>query len=154
MEIFEKSLLKYVDNKKKIPWETGISLGSDILNENQLISKENHFLFVQKLEAATKKFGPYYIIAPDVALLHVAPQTYMKQNSISLTCFKKPILFPGDKKVHFCLALLAIDNNSHLETLSKVATLFSNEKFINDLKKVKNQNGLEVLIERFSKEND
>lgn len=149
MQIFEKSLIKYIDNSKKIPWEEGIARGSEILNESKIINKQNHLSFLQDLKDATNQFGPYYIISPDVALLHISPKSYMKQNSISLTCFKKPIVFPGNKKVHFCLALLATDGNSHLEILSNVASLFSNELFINKLKKIKNQSGLENLIEEF-----
>jgi PTS system ascorbate-specific IIA component len=88
----------------------------------------------------TIRLGPYYILAPYIALGHISPDSSILQNSLSLTIFSKPIPFKDDTNhdVKFLFVLTSFDGNSHMEIMSNFASLISNELFRSNLHKVKN----------------
>ncbi|AEM68761.1 PTS sugar transporter subunit IIA [Mycoplasma putrefaciens] len=146
--LFKKELIDYID-KKVDSWEQGVEIASQLLIQNGYVDNS----YPKEIIKITKQNGPYYIVAPKIALLHLTPKPEWKENVISLTVFKEPIIFKNESRYHvnFCLALLAKDNSSHIDILQKFALLFNNQEFIEQLEKIKNKKDLELVLEKYDK---
>lgn len=82
--------------------------------------------------ASTEKTGPYYVLAPKLALAHVNPGPYNKQVGLSLVLFKTPVAFSNEPRhdVQLLFTLSALDSTSHMNKLMKFAQLFSNQTLV------------------------
>lgn len=146
MKLFEKNMIDYVDSPVA-DWEQGVELGSQLLISNKYVGQD----YIDEIIKITAEHGPYYIIAPHIALLHVAPKENTKANAISFTYFKNPIKFKAEEHYHvnFCLALLAKDNSSHMDILQAVAMLFTNQDFLNELQKCSSKKELIKVFKKY-----
>lgn len=73
----------------------------------------------------TKEFGPYYIIAENLALIHARPTDGVIQKQIAITLLKEPVYFESDGyPVRILIALAATDPDSHLETMRVLSSIF------------------------------
>ncbi|ACU78345.1 PTS sugar transporter subunit IIA [Mycoplasma mycoides] len=148
--LFKEKLVTYIDTKIT-SWQQAIQIANQLLINNHYIDDN----FSKELIELTNKLGPYYIIAPQIALLHLTPKEEWKNknNAISLTVFKEPVVFKDDMKYHvkYCLSLFAKDNYSHIDLLEKFANLFSNKDFLNELEKVKNTQDILLVLQKYDK---
>lgn len=79
----------------------------------------------------TEKLGPYYVIAPDIALPHARPEQGVIQKAMSVLLLKEPIRFSEDgHDVRLLIALAATDSQSHLESLVTLSQLLSDEDLL------------------------
>ncbi|WP_425379739.1 PTS sugar transporter subunit IIA [Spiroplasma endosymbiont of Stenodema calcarata] len=146
MKIFNKKLLQYI--KKPIKkWEEAIKVGSNLLIENNYVQND----FPTKIIKITNDLGPYYILAPKLALLHIMPDSTILKTGISFTYFKIPVAFQEEKKYHikYCLALSAEDNFSHIELLQQIAKLFAKKEFLTDIKKCSSTIELINIVKKY-----
>ncbi|WP_025734157.1 PTS sugar transporter subunit IIA, partial [Williamsoniiplasma luminosum] len=67
MQIFKEELIQF--NKKATDWKNAIKIASKPLLKNGYINEN----FVPNLISETKRLGPYYILAPNLALGHISP---------------------------------------------------------------------------------
>lgn len=146
MQLFNKNMIDYIDSPVA-DWKQGVVLASQLLINNKYVGQE----YVEEIISITAEHGPYYIIAPKIALLHVAPKPNVKENAISFTYFKNPIIFKTDEHYHvqFCLALLAKDNSSHMDILQAVALLFTNQNFLADLNQCQSKKALVKILKKY-----
>lgn len=97
----------------------------------------------------TEKYGAYYVLCPDVALIHARPEDGVIQKQLAVTLVKKPVTFPGkEDTVRLFITLAAEDSNSHLEALQQLAELLSDDERI---KKCAEMTDSESLYAEFSK---
>ncbi|WP_347938187.1 PTS sugar transporter subunit IIA [Mycoplasma feriruminatoris] len=148
--LFKKELVTYIDTKID-SWQQAIYVANDLLLKNDYVDND----FSKEIIELTNQIGPYYIIASQIALLHLTPKDKWKDknNAISLTVFKHPIDFKEEKRYHvkYCLSLFAKDNHSHIDLLQKFATLFNNKEFLNELEKVQNTQDLLLVLQKYDK---
>lgn len=71
----------------------------------------------------TEKHGPYYIIAPNVALIHALPEDGVVDNQIAVTMLKKPVSFDADRTAKLLITLAAKNSSDHLNALQKIGEL-------------------------------
>ncbi|WP_368487191.1 PTS sugar transporter subunit IIA [Spiroplasma sp. DGKH1] len=148
MKLFNKKLINYTDQPVS-DWQTGVHLGSQLLINHGYVTPD----FPTKVIKITDELGPYYVIAPQLALLHINVDPAILKTGISFTYFKNPIIFKDEPKYHvnFCLALAAVDGNSHMGLLQAVATLFTNQQFLQELKNCSSQKELVKIIKKYDK---
>lgn len=76
----------------------------------------------------TEKMGPYYVIAPQIAIPHARPEQGVIKKAMSILLLKEPIKFSEDGfEVRLLIALAATDSQSHLESLVTLSNLLSDE---------------------------
>lgn len=81
---------------------------------------------------STKATGPYYVLAPKLALAHVIPGSYNKKVGLSLILFKKAVQFSDQSRhdVNLLFTLSALDGESHMNKIMKFAQLFSDPNVV------------------------
>lgn len=139
----EKSIKVNLEAKD---WKEAILLSCKPLIDSGAIKKE----YYDDIIKSTKEFGPYYILAPGLAMPHAQNGPNVIRNSFSLITLKNPILFEGDdREVNILITLAAKSPEIHTaEALPQVAAAFEDEKVINE---VANANSKEEIIKIFSK---
>ncbi len=81
-----------------------------------------------------EKLGPYIVIADDIALPHARPEQGVRGTQISITLFRQGVQFEGrDTTARLFVTLAAKDNNQHLESLSQISELLSDEDVIDQI---------------------
>ncbi|HCM87138.1 MULTISPECIES: PTS sugar transporter subunit IIA [Enterococcus] len=100
-------------------WQQAVKLASEPLLKQGFITQE----YIQSMINSVKEHGPYMVIADYFALMHTRPGEGVIQQSMSLLVVKEPVDMMN-KPVKIFLILAAKDNQSHLESLQKIMTIF------------------------------
>lgn len=118
-------LIDSVDN-----WQQAVQYCAEPLLSEHLIEPS----YVECIFQTHQEIGPYYVIAPQIAMPHSRPEDGANEQALSLVVLKQGINFGSDNDpVHIILMLAAKDSKSHLEMLSVVAELLSNEEAVQQI---------------------
>lgn len=76
-----------------------------------------------------QKLGPYYVLAPGLAMPHARPEEGAKGLGLSLLKLQRGVSFGADEfdPVDIIIMLAAPDKHSHIEMISALAELFSSD---------------------------
>ena len=104
--------------------------------------------YIDSMIESVKNLGPYIVIMPQFALAHASPCEAVKKSDISLITLEKPVDFGStNDPVFVILCLACTDSSSHLEHLSKIASLLMEEGRINEIIKAKDENEIVRLFQ-------
>lgn len=112
-------------------WHEAIEKASQPLLENKSISLK----YVTAMEDSVKKFGPYIVIGPGIALAHARPEDGVSKLDVSVASLAEPIKF-GNKTndpVKIIFVLSAIDSYSHLNILKAIVNLINKPNKVEEL---------------------
>ncbi|WP_308644289.1 PTS sugar transporter subunit IIA [Oceanotoga sp.] len=121
-------------------WEQAVRISGELLLKNKSI-KENYIL---KMIENVKKYGPYIVISPGIALAHAESSDDVLKNDISMIILKNAVKF-GNKAndpVKIIISFSAKESKSHLKILSKLSEIMDNKDFY---KKITNINKSEEI---------
>ena len=125
-------------------WEEAVSAAAQPLIRDGAIEQE----YVDAIIACIKEYGPYIVIAPDIALPHAKGGVGVKETSIAFLKVKQPVHFSDsaehDARLLFVLA--SVDDNAHLDMLQKLVDVLSDEAFVERLLDVDSVDGLIGLL--------
>jgi Phosphotransferase system mannitol/fructose-specific IIA domain (Ntr-type) len=98
-----------------------------------------------------RKLGPYYVIAPGLAMPHARPEEGAKGMGLSLLKLTQGVSFDADEHdpVDLIIMLAAPDNHSHIEMISALAELFSSENDLAELHQANTLEDIKNIISRF-----
>lgn len=130
-------------------WKEAIRIASKPLLKNHSIQEKYVDAMIQNVE----QFGPYIVLAPQIAFAHARPEQGVNQTDISLTVSKQPIAFSEDTKHHCKLIFVfsAADNESHLQLLTELSTFLSNDENVQNLL---NANSVEEIYQTIQSQED
>lgn len=129
-------------NKEAKDWEEAIKLATSPLEKSGAITSN----YYKEIIKNTKEYGPYYIIAKEVAMPHARPEAGVIRDSFSLLTLKKPVDF-GEEKISILIVLAATSAEKHNEWgLVQVADLFEDESIIEKIKDAKDESEILNLI--------
>lgn len=81
-----------------------------------------------------EKLGPYIVIADHIALPHARPEQGAIETQISITLFRQDFEFEGrETPARLFVTLAAKDNEKHLDALSKISELLSDEEVVEQI---------------------
>lgn len=90
--------------------------------------------YVDAIIENTEKYGPYYVIAPNIALPHARPEQGVLRKQLAVLLLRKPIKFSQDGfDVRLLITLAASDSESHLQTLAKLSEVLSDDDLIGQI---------------------
>ena len=74
--------------------------------------------------------GPYYVLAPGIAMPHARPEQGVNQLGLSMLLVKQGVNFNSQENdpVYLITLLAASDSTSHIEMLTQLAALFGESK--------------------------
>jgi PTS system ascorbate-specific IIA component len=82
----------------------------------------------------TEKFGPYYVLCENLALIHASSDQGALKTQLSITLLKEPIKFKkGGLDVRVLVVLVATDSESHLSAMQAVSRIFTDDTLVQQL---------------------
>ena len=111
--------------------EHAIELAGDLLVSSGRVTPDYTTAMVGVLET----HGPYFVIAPGIAIAHSKPSDSVLSSGLSLVTLAEPIIFgnAANDPVRLIIGLCAIDHDSHIEILAELSSLLSDDQTVNNL---------------------
>ena len=111
--------------------EHAIELAGALLVASGRVTPEYTTAMVEVLDT----HGPYFVIAPGIALAHAKPSESVLATGLSLVTLAEPIVFGNEANdpVKLVFGLCAVDHDSHIQMLGELSTLLSNNESVNIL---------------------
>lgn len=73
-----------------------------------------------------EKYGPYFVLAPDLALLHARPEQGVVKQQLAVTVCRHGVVYKEDQVPTRVLVTLAAENpNDHIDVMRVLATMFA-----------------------------
>lgn len=97
------------------------------------------------------QLGPWYVLAPGLAMPHARPEEGAKGLGLSLLKLEQGVSFGAGEfdPVNLIIMLAAPDKHSHIEMISALAELFSSDTALEELHQAKTREEIKNIIERF-----
>ncbi|MBS0907965.1 PTS sugar transporter subunit IIA [Tatumella sp. JGM118] len=106
-------------------WQQAIELAGEPLLREGVISRR----YIEEIIAEHRRTGPYYVLAPGVAMPHSRPENGSHGIGLSLLVVKDGVAFgsDGNDPVRLIFLLAAKDADSHISLISSLAELLDDE---------------------------
>lgn len=97
------------------------------------------------------RLGPYYVLAPGLAMPHARPEEGAKGLGLSLLKLEQGVSFGSEEfdPVDIIIMLAAPDKHSHIEMISALAELFSSDEDLDKLHQTTSLEEIKAIIARF-----
>lgn len=123
MEVLKEKNCRIIDEAKT--WKDAVRIAINPLEEEGDVNP----CYKEEVIKNVEELGPYFILAPGIAMPHARPEQGAVRTQIAITLLRNPVIFTeGEEPVHLLIALAAADNNSHLETLSRIAEVLQDDE--------------------------
>ena len=128
-------------------WPQALEICARPLLEMNVIAPE----YITAIVEQHHKLGPYYVLAPGLAMPHARPEEGAKGLGLSLLKLKEGVSFGAGEfdPVDVIVMLAAPDKHSHIEMISALAELFSSDEDMAQLHRANTQEEIKAIIERF-----
>jgi PTS system ascorbate-specific IIA component len=141
-EMIQQKNIQIIDEVSD--WKEAISLAVLPLVENGYVESR----YVDSIIENTEKYGPYYVIAPNIALPHARPEQGVLKKQLGILLLRNPIKFSNDGyDVRLLITLAASDSESHLQTLAKLSDILGDDDLIG---KILGASGVEEIYRLFT----
>ena len=111
-------------------WEGAITAAVSMLEADQRVTAE----YLSRVLAANQEHGPYFVIAPGIAIAHAAPGPDVLTTGMALLRLEQPVVSgSANDPVRLLFAFCAVDSHSHIELLSRFAEIMSASGNMNTL---------------------
>lgn len=108
--------------------------------------------YVEAIFKSTEKFGPYYVLAPEIAMPHASSEDGVNEKQISLLVLKNSIKFsPDGYDVRLIFVLATPDSHSHLQMLRDLSEVFSDEETIQEIIAMNEPQDISTLLNKFER---
>ena len=107
-------------------WQEAVKIGVDLLVEAEVVEPR----YYQAILDGVERFGPYFVIAPGLAMPHGRPEEGVKKNGFALVTLKTPLAFNHEDNdpVDILITLAAVDARTHQEDgIMQIVNLFEDE---------------------------
>ena len=106
-------------------WVDAITKAVTPLIENGFVEPR----YIQGIIDNTNQYGPYYVLAPDIALPHARPEQGVIKKQLGVTLLRHPVKFsPDGYDVRLLITLAASDSEGHLEALKMLSEVMMDEE--------------------------
>jgi mannitol operon transcriptional antiterminator len=128
-ELITKDMIQILE--EAADWEEAIRLATRPLLEGGYVRED----YVKAMIDNIKKFGPYVVMGPKVAIPHARPENGVNKIGMSLLLLKKGVAFSieGEERIQIIIVLAARDNETHLQALAQLSALLLEEENIENL---------------------
>jgi PTS system ascorbate-specific IIA component len=112
-------------------WKEAIQVaGRPLLNEGAISQQYIDVIIQQKQD-----IGPYFVIAPRIAMPHARPEQGAIKLGLSIVKLATPVKFDADENdpVDAVFMFSAPDSNSHIEMISQLAEVLSDDETMSRL---------------------
>lgn len=134
-EFVEKKHYKFAESAKD--WKDAICMSCEVLEADGTVETN----YKEDIIKCVEKYGPYIVIMPGLAMPH--SQEFAEgvhKTEIAFMKLEQPVSFdPGDpeKDVTLFFTLASCDPQQHLDNMSRLADMLSNDALVKELKNAK-----------------
>jgi PTS system ascorbate-specific IIA component len=90
--------------------------------------------YLDEVLAANQKLGPYFVVAPGIAIAHAAPGVGVLETGMALLRLEQPVISGSNNDpVRLVFAFCSVDADSHVELLASFARVMTAEGNVNRL---------------------
>lgn len=130
-------------------WRQAVRLGVDLLVAAGVVEPR----YFQAIMDGVAQHGPYFVLAPGLAMPHGRPEEGVLKTGFALVTLKTPVCF-GDAEndpIDILITLAAVDAQVHQEVgIMQVVTLFEDEANFDRLRACRNAQQVLDLINQTS----
>ncbi|MDX7991826.1 PTS sugar transporter subunit IIA [Xenorhabdus littoralis] len=143
--LLTSDVIQWVSSAKD--WREAIAIACQPLIDNGSIESD----YVDAIYRSHEEIGPYYIIGPGIAIPHARPEQGVNRLALSLTVFHQGVVFGSENNdpVKLLIVFATTDSNSHIEVLAELASLFDDQKEIDQLIHSSSQNEIFSIIQGY-----
>ncbi|MEL4012787.1 PTS mannitol transporter subunit IIA [Dryocola clanedunensis] len=103
--------------------------------------------YIQAIKNTTLETGPYYILAPFIAMPHARPECGAIKTGLSLTLLKTPVAFgENNEPVKLLIGLSAADSDDHIGAIQALSEMFCEESQIEALLNANDERQLRDIL--------
>lgn len=103
-------------------WEEAVHVAVKPLVDGGYVTQA----YIDGIIENTHKYGPYFVLAPNLALLHARPEQGVVHQQLAVCVLKKGVVFKeGDDPVGVLVTLAAENPNDHIDVMRQLATMFA-----------------------------
>ncbi|MFK3662402.1 PTS ascorbate transporter subunit IIA [Scandinavium sp. NPDC088450] len=127
-------------------WQEAVKVGVDLLVAADVVEPR----YYQAILDGVAAFGPYFVIAPGLAMPHGRPEEGVKQTGFALVTLKTPLVFNHEDNdpVDILITLAAVDANTHQEVgIMQIVNLFEDEANFDRLRACRTEQDVLDLID-------
>jgi PTS system ascorbate-specific IIA component len=111
-------------------WEVALTQAVALLEADLRVTPE----YLTAVLAANQKLGPYFVVAPGIAIAHAAPGAGVLETGMALLRLDKPVVSGSNNDpVKLVFAFCATDADGHVELLASFARVMTSEENMNKL---------------------
>ena len=104
-------------------WQEAVAIGTASLEAAGVVTEA----YYHAILANVAELGPYFLLAPGLAMPHARPENGVLQNGFALVTLKTPVCFgnPDNDPVDLLITMAAVDAQAHNDVgLMQVVALF------------------------------
>lgn len=123
--IIQEDLIKL--NIEASDWKDAVRKSAQPLVDDNYITEN----YVSEIINSVNEYGPYFVIAPHVALAHAPSESGAKSLAMGISTLKPAIKFNNadNDPVYYVFTLSAPDSDSHLKAMQELVGLLSGNEF-------------------------
>ncbi len=107
--------------------------------------------YIDNMITSYRELGPYFVIAPGIAIAHAKPDESVLANDIALIVCQRPVRFNShNDPVSLLFGLCATNGHGHMDVLVQLSEMLSDQHMVTQLKQSTNKQQLIDLIDRYS----
>lgn len=128
-------------------WQDAVKIGVDLLVAADVVEPR----YYQAILDAVEQHGPYFVLAPGLAMPHGRPEEGVKKTGFALVTLKKPLEFNHEDNdpVDILITMAAVDANTHQEVgIMQIVNLFEDEENFDRLRACRTEQEVLDLIDR------
>ena len=130
---------------EKCNWQQSIRFAGQCLIDCGSIEQR----YLDSIIMQLQYYGPYMFLTDSVLLAHAKPEDGVNTLDVSLTVFKEPIVFSGERKAKMIIVLAAEDQEKHLTILQDILELVSNEEILDILTECNTKTEILSVVNHF-----
>ncbi|EIY5069962.1 PTS sugar transporter subunit IIA [Klebsiella quasipneumoniae] len=134
------NVINAIDN-----WKNAVRLAAEPLLAQGYMAEH----YIEAILKSHAELGPYYLLAPGLAMPHARPEQGALRNGLSLLHIKEGISFGSTENdpVYVIIMLCARSGNEHISMIGELAELFSDQQKLERLLKADDIKAIQVVIE-------
>ncbi|MGV3346478.1 PTS sugar transporter subunit IIA [Enterobacteriaceae bacterium LUAb1] len=133
-------------------WQQAIHLSAAPLLADKAITPA----YIDAIIAAHLDIGPYYVLAPGLAMPHARPEQGVQKNGLSLLHVRNGVNFnsEGNDPIKVIIMLCALSGNEHIAMITELARLFSDEQSLQQLLNASTPSAIQAAINSINRQDE
>ncbi|HDG1706123.1 TPA: PTS sugar transporter subunit IIA [Kluyvera ascorbata] len=125
-------------------WKQAITLSAQPLLAKGAITEG----YINAIFNSHQELGPYYVLAPGLAMPHARPEQGAIKNGLSLLHIKQGVSFDADENdpIYVVIMLCALSGEEHINMITALAEIFSDDERLAALLEASSMEAIQSVI--------